>query len=54
MLFSGTLRINLDPLGNHSDDAIWRALEHAHLKTYIETLPEKLEYEVGEGGQNFR
>jgi len=53
-LFSGTLRLNLDPLEGFSDDELWRALEHAHLKTYVDTLPEKLEYEVGEGGQNFR
>ena len=54
MLFSGSLRLNLDPLGNHEDAAIWAVLDHAHLKPYVEDLPGQLEYEVGEGGQNFR
>ena len=35
VLFSGSLRMNLDPFGIHSDDQIWRALEHAHLKHFV-------------------
>ena len=54
MLFAGSLRMNLDPLDNHSDEELWRALEHAHLQAYVEKLPEKLNYECGEGGQNLR
>ncbi|XP_060605432.1 multidrug resistance-associated protein 1-like [Ruditapes philippinarum] len=52
VLFSGSLRMNLDPLGEHDDSAIWTTLEHAHLKPFVDGLPTKLEYEVGEGGQN--
>ncbi|XP_053400561.1 multidrug resistance-associated protein 1-like [Mercenaria mercenaria] len=52
LLFSGSLRMNLDPLGDHDDSAIWTALEHSHLKSFVGDLPSKLEYEVGEGGQN--
>ncbi|XP_052283969.1 multidrug resistance-associated protein 1-like isoform X1 [Dreissena polymorpha] len=52
ILFSGSLRMNLDPLGAHNDDELWASLDHAHLKTFIEGLPGQLEYEVGEGGQN--
>ncbi|KAL4217443.1 hypothetical protein ACF0H5_023893 [Mactra antiquata] len=52
VLFSGSLRMNLDPLENYSDADIWTALEHAHLKSFVDGLPTKLEYEVGEGGQN--
>lgn len=37
VLFSGSLRINLDPFENHSDEEIWRALEHAHLKTFVKS-----------------
>ncbi|KAJ8315796.1 hypothetical protein KUTeg_007946 [Tegillarca granosa] len=52
VLFSGTLRMNLDPLDEKTDANLWTALEHAHLKAYVDSLPTKLEYEVGEGGQN--
>ncbi|XP_059143447.1 multidrug resistance-associated protein 1-like isoform X2 [Physella acuta] len=52
VIFSGTLRMNLDPFNEHSDDALWSALEHAHLKSFVDSLPTKLNYECGEGGQN--
>lgn len=35
VLFSGSLRMNLDPFESYSDYEIWRALEHAHLKSYV-------------------
>ena len=54
MLFAGSLRMNFDPHDDHTDEELWRALEHAHLKKFIDTLPEKLKYECGEGGQNLR
>ena len=54
MLFSGSLRMNLDPFESHKDQEIWQALEHAHLKDYVNTLPAGLSYECGEGGQNMR
>ncbi|XP_065206730.1 multidrug resistance-associated protein 1-like isoform X3 [Planococcus citri] len=53
VLFSGSLRVNLDPVGAYSDEAIWRALELAHLKSYIASLAVGLQYEVTEGGENF-
>ncbi|XP_032672071.1 multidrug resistance-associated protein 1 isoform X3 [Odontomachus brunneus] len=52
VLFSGTLRLNLDPFDNHSDEEIWRALEHAHLKSFVKNLPSGLIHEVSEGGEN--
>ncbi|XP_053393096.1 multidrug resistance-associated protein 1-like isoform X2 [Mercenaria mercenaria] len=52
VLFSGTLRMNLDPFDQHTDDAVWTALEHAHLKAFVSSLPTKLEYECTEGGEN--
>ncbi|KOX68195.1 Multidrug resistance-associated protein 1 [Melipona quadrifasciata] len=52
VLFSGSLRINLDPFNFYSDDEVWRALEHAHLKCFIKTLPNGLLYELSEGGEN--
>lgn len=53
VLFSGSLRFNLDPLHLHSDLDIWRALELAHLKRHMETLKDGLEHTVGEFGENF-
>uniref|UniRef100_A0A6M2DRX2 ABC-type glutathione-S-conjugate transporter n=1 Tax=Xenopsylla cheopis TaxID=163159 RepID=A0A6M2DRX2_XENCH len=52
VLFSGTLRINLDPFDAHSDEEVWRALEHAHLKEFVKGLSAGLTHEVSEGGEN--
>ncbi|XP_048248325.1 multidrug resistance-associated protein 1-like isoform X3 [Haliotis rufescens] len=52
VLFSGSLRMNLDPFDQFKDEDVWRALEHAHLKNYITSLPEQLQYECTEGGDN--
>jgi ATP-binding cassette, subfamily C (CFTR/MRP), member 1 len=52
VLFSGTLRINLDPFNAHSDDDIWTALEHAHLKSFVKGLAAGINHEVTEGGEN--
>jgi len=46
--------MNLDPLGEHDDEALWNALELAHLKTFVLSLTERLEYPCSEGGQNVR
>ena len=53
-MFAGSLRVNLDPLGQHADDALYRALEKAHLLDFVGGLPEELDYDCGEGGQNLR
>ncbi|KAJ8721589.1 hypothetical protein PYW07_002364 [Mythimna separata] len=52
VLFSGTLRMNLDPFETFSDDDIWRALEYAHLKPFVQGLAAGLRHEVSEGGEN--
>ncbi|XP_047509490.1 multidrug resistance-associated protein 1 isoform X4 [Pieris napi] len=52
VLFSGTLRMNLDPFETFTDDQIWRSLEHAHLKAFVQGLPSGLLHEVSEGGGN--
>ncbi|PRD28879.1 UNVERIFIED_CONTAM: Abcc2 [Trichonephila clavipes] len=52
VVFSGSLRLNLDPFGEHSDEDLWRAIEHAHLKTFVYSLQAGLDYEVTEGGEN--
>lgn len=52
VLFSGTLRMNIDPFKTYSDDAIWLALEHSHLKSFVKGLTDGLEYQINEGGEN--
>ncbi|XP_033748018.1 LOW QUALITY PROTEIN: multidrug resistance-associated protein 1-like [Pecten maximus] len=53
VLFSGTLRMNLDPFDKYNDDQLWIALQQAHLSEFVKTLPGSLSYQCGEGGQNF-
>ncbi|XP_070326119.1 ATP-binding cassette sub-family C member 2 isoform X2 [Odocoileus virginianus] len=52
ILFSGSLRMNLDPFNNYSDEEIWKALELSHLKSFVAGLQAGLSYEVTEGGDN--
>uniref|UniRef100_A0A8B9S070 ABC-type glutathione-S-conjugate transporter n=1 Tax=Accipiter nisus TaxID=211598 RepID=A0A8B9S070_9AVES len=52
VLFSGTLRMNLDPFDQYTDEEVWKALELAHLKTYVQDLPEGLLHLVSEAGEN--
>lgn len=52
VLFSGSLRMNLDPFSQYSDEEVWMALELAHLKGFVSALPEKLNHECAEGGEN--
>ncbi|XP_062549077.1 multidrug resistance-associated protein 1-like [Armigeres subalbatus] len=52
VLFSGTLRMNVDPFKSYSDDQVWKALELSHLKAFVKGLPAGLEHEVAESGEN--
>uniref|UniRef100_A0A8C2AS64 Multidrug resistance-associated protein 1 n=1 Tax=Cyprinus carpio TaxID=7962 RepID=A0A8C2AS64_CYPCA len=52
VLFSGSLRMNLDPFDGYTDEEVWRALELAHLKNFVSGLPDKLNHECSEGGEN--
>lgn len=52
VLFSGSLRMNIDPFNHFGDDAIWTALEQAHLKLFVKGLSDGLEYKIAEGGEN--
>uniref|UniRef100_A0A6I8QHH6 ATP-binding cassette sub-family C member 5 n=1 Tax=Xenopus tropicalis TaxID=8364 RepID=A0A6I8QHH6_XENTR len=53
VLFSGTVRSNLDPFSQYSEEQIWDALERTHMKECVAQLPLKLETEVLENGENF-
>uniref|UniRef100_A0A2K5RIC6 Multidrug resistance-associated protein 1 n=1 Tax=Cebus imitator TaxID=2715852 RepID=A0A2K5RIC6_CEBIM len=52
VLFSGSLRMNLDPFSQYSDEEVWMSLELAHLKDFVSALPDKLDHECAEGGEN--
>ncbi|XP_037398586.1 ATP-binding cassette sub-family C member 9 isoform X5 [Pygocentrus nattereri] len=53
VLFSGSIRFNLDPERTCSDDRLWEALEIAQLKNMVKTLPGGLDAVITEGGENF-
>ncbi|XP_065206731.1 multidrug resistance-associated protein 1-like [Planococcus citri] len=52
VLFAGTLRFNLDPFQAYHDSTLWDVLEKAHLKDFVRNLPDRLEYQIKEGGGN--
>ncbi|NWW67276.1 MRP6 protein, partial [Ifrita kowaldi] len=52
VLFSGSLRMNLDPLNQYTDTDIWTALELTQLKNFVADLPEQLEYKCTDQGEN--
>ncbi|SPP73475.1 probable multidrug resistance-associated protein lethal(2)03659 [Drosophila guanche] len=53
VLFSGTLRFNLDPFGEKSDEAMWSALDDVKLKKYVSSLDGGLACRMQDGGSNF-
>eukprot|EP00050_Salpingoeca_kvevrii_P019960 m.92564 g.92564 ORF g.92564 m.92564 type:complete len:1403 (-) comp8653_c0_seq4:26-4234(-) len=54
VLYSATVRKNLDPFGRHSNDAVlWDALTNVALASAVRALPGQLEYCITEGGANF-
>ena len=53
VLFSGSLRVNLDPFSLYDDHDVWMALEEVQLKTLVQQLPGHLEYKLKESGSNF-
>ncbi|GFO05509.1 canalicular multispecific organic anion transporter 1, partial [Plakobranchus ocellatus] len=52
VLFFGSLRMNLDPLNVYTDGQLWAALTRAHLREFVNSLSEGLDYPVGEEGQS--
>uniref|UniRef100_A0A7S1JR02 ABC transporter domain-containing protein n=1 Tax=Vitrella brassicaformis TaxID=1169539 RepID=A0A7S1JR02_9ALVE len=53
VLFTGTVRTNLDPFNERTDDELWEALERSHLSRKIREVEGGLEATVEEGGRNF-
>jgi ABC-type multidrug transport system fused ATPase/permease subunit len=52
VLFSGSIRLNLDPFGLYTDAELWSALRYAHLDDAVHAMPGGLEAQVAEYGEN--
>jgi len=52
VLFSGTIRSNMDPFDNHSDAEIWVALEKCRMKGAVDEMTDGLQSRVAEYGEN--
>ncbi len=53
VLFSGTVRSNLDPFEKHSDEEVWSALQKSNLNNVILSREDGLNSKMEEGGTNF-
>ncbi|ALC45339.1 CG11897 [Drosophila busckii] len=53
VLFSGTLRYNLDPMAECSDEEMWNALDDVELRAFVTTLTDGLDCRMYDGGGNF-
>jgi len=53
IMFSNTVRYNLDPFETSTDEQLWEVLKKVRLAEVIASLPELLEDQVAEGGENF-
>lgn len=52
VLFSGTVRTNLDPFGDYTDNEIFSTLSKVQLKEKIESSIEQLNYPILQAGSN--
>lgn len=52
VLFSGTIRSNMDPFDEYTDDQIWSALERCGMQSAVEEMPGELSGQVTEYGEN--
>ena len=53
VMFSNTVRYNIDPFGGATESEIWEVLEKVQLTEVISALPDGLDDQVAEGGENF-
>jgi len=51
-MFQGTVRYNLDPFAESTDEQLWQVLEHVQMKEFITRLEGQLDAEISEGGAN--
>ena len=52
VLFGGSLKKNMDPFSQYTDQQLWTALEEVQLKAVVEDLPEQLNFRLRESGTN--
>ncbi|EGT53593.1 hypothetical protein CAEBREN_25075 [Caenorhabditis brenneri] len=52
VVFSGTLRFNLDPFHQYSDEQIWTCLDICQLKQFAQDDEKTLDRYIAEGGKN--
>lgn len=53
VLFSGSLRFNLDPFGEKRDIELWNALEQVELKSVVSSMAGGIDCRMLDGGSNF-
>uniref|UniRef100_A0A7S3PQB0 ABC transporter domain-containing protein n=1 Tax=Aplanochytrium stocchinoi TaxID=215587 RepID=A0A7S3PQB0_9STRA len=53
VIFSGTVRSNLDPYNEHTDAEIWNSIKLCNLESAMHELDAGLDSTVAEGGENF-
>ena len=52
VMFCESLRFNLDPFDEYTDEKLWEALDIVGLKDMVKSLPSQLKAEITEGGDN--
>jgi ABC-type multidrug transport system fused ATPase/permease subunit len=53
VLFSGSVRLNVDPFSDFTDEECWSALHKVRLSVLVKSLPGELHAHVQEGGSNY-
>ena len=52
VLFSGTLRDNIDPDQKYSDEEVWSVLRDCELEEFVRSKPDGLQHEISPNGEN--
>jgi ATP-binding cassette subfamily C (CFTR/MRP) protein 1 len=52
VLFSGTIRSNLDPFNAYEDYELWNVLEQVNMKQFVSKMSDGLEAKVETNGEN--
>lgn len=53
VMFSATVRFNIDPFEEFTDEQVWNVLRDVNMEDHVNSLPNKLNELVAEGGDNF-